>query len=148
MVVNIPFLKSQKVHSASFCLYWMGWLFDGLIEVRLTISWDFSRLSSQLLVAWDLIHSTDKQIKQAVVTYRTARQAIGELGGAVNLKRFQEITKSDLRMSGDIPEENRVGQRSSVLPWFWRLDRKVKKHHRSYENECKYYDKRSSIQYL
>ena len=33
-------------------------------------------------------------------------------------------------------EENRVGQRSSVLPWFWRLDRKAKGYVGDYEKEC------------
>jgi hypothetical protein len=46
------------------------------------------------------------------------------------------IKKSDLKMSGDIVEENRVGQRSSVLPWFWRLDRKAKGYCGDYEKEC------------
>jgi len=92
--------------------------------------------------AWDSIHRADKQIKQAVAIYRRARQAIGELGGAARLGRFQEIKKSDLKMSGDITEENRVGQRSSILPWFWRLDRKVKEHCGSYEKECKFYIKK------
>ena len=86
--------------------------------------------------AWDSVHRMEDQIKQAVVTYRAARDAIGELGEAADLERFQEITKSDLKMSGDIVEENRVGQRSSVLPWFWRLDRKAKEHCGDYEKEC------------
>ena len=86
--------------------------------------------------AWDSVHRVDDQIRQTVITYRTARQAIGELGGAANLEKYQEIKKSDLKMSGDIVEENRVGQRSSVLPWFWRLDRKAKDHCGEYEKEC------------
>ena len=60
----------------------------------------------------------ESQIKQAVVAYKIARQAIVELGDAADLQRFQEISKADLKMSGEIVEENRVGQRSSVLPWF------------------------------
>ena len=88
--------------------------------------------------AWDSVHRVDDQIREAVVTYRTARQAIGELGEAVDLEKFQEIKKSDLKMSGDIVEENRVGQRSSVLPWFWRLDRKVKEYCGDYEKECEH----------
>ena len=87
--------------------------------------------------AWDSIHRIGDQIKQVVVTYRTARDAIKELGEATDLERFQEIKKSDLKMSGDIVEENRVGQRSTILPWFWRLDRKVKEHCGEYEKECK-----------
>jgi hypothetical protein len=78
----------------------------------------------------------EDQIKQAVVAYRAARDAIRELGEAADLGRFQEITKSDLKMSGDIVEENRVGQKSSVLPWFWRLDRRPKGYCGEYEKEC------------
>ena len=88
--------------------------------------------------AWDSIHKVENQIKQVVVTYRAARGAIRELGDAADLERFQEITKSDLKMSGDIVEENRVGQRSSILPWFWRLDRKAKDYCGEYEKECEY----------
>jgi hypothetical protein len=88
--------------------------------------------------AWDSVHRVDDQIKQAVVTYRTARRAIGELGEAADLEKFKKISKSDLKMSGDIVEENRVGQKSSVLPWFWRLDRKVKGYCGEYEKECEY----------
>ena len=87
--------------------------------------------------AWDSVHRVDDQIRQAVVTYRTARWAIGMLGGAAALERFQEIKKSDLKMSGDIVEENRVGQRSSVLPWFWRLDRKLDTNRGEFLKECK-----------
>ena len=92
--------------------------------------------------AWDSVHRVDNQIRQAVVIYRTARQAIGELGGAASLEKFQEISKSDLKMSGDVVEENRVGQKSSILPWFWRLDRKAKEHCGDYEKECKYRNSR------
>jgi hypothetical protein len=34
---------------------------------------------------------------------------------------LHDITPEDMKMSGDITEENRIGQRSSVLAWFWRL---------------------------
>ena len=88
--------------------------------------------------AWDSVHRVDDQIKQAVITYKAARDVIGELGEAADLERFQKITKSDLKMSGDIVEENRVGQRSSVLPWFWRLDRRAKENCGEHEKECKY----------
>jgi len=86
--------------------------------------------------AWDSVHRVDDHIRQAVITYRAARRAIGELGGPADLEKFQEIKKSDLKMSGDIVEENRVGQRSSILPWFWRLDRKIQVHCGDHEKEC------------
>ena len=90
--------------------------------------------------AWDSVHRMEEQIKQAVARYRRARQ---ELGEATDLEKYQEITKSDLKMSGDIVEENRVGQKSSILPWFWRLDRKVENHLGGYEKECECYNLRS-----
>jgi hypothetical protein len=34
---------------------------------------------------------------------------------------LQDITKEDMKMAGDVMEENRIGQRSSTLAWFWRL---------------------------
>ena len=89
--------------------------------------------------AWDSVHRVDEQISQAVVTYERARHAIGELGNREDLEKFQEIKKSDLKMSGDIVEENRVRQRSSILPWFWRLDRKLKSYCGEYEKECEYH---------
>ena len=87
---------------------------------------------------WGSVHRIDNQIKETVVMYRTAREAITELRGAAELRRFQEIKKIDLKMSGDIVEENSVGQRNSVLPWFWRLDRQTKESCGDYEKECKY----------
>lgn len=87
--------------------------------------------------AWGMVHRMDEQIKQAVVTYRIARHAIKELGQAKGLERYKEISKSDLKMSGDVVEENRIGQKSSMLPWFWRLDRKPKENHGEYKKECK-----------
>ena len=90
--------------------------------------------------AWGSVHRMDNRIKETVVMYRTARDAIGELGEAADLKRFQEIKRSDLKMSGDIVEENRVGQRNSVLPWFWRLDRQTKESCGDFEKECKCID--------
>ena len=88
--------------------------------------------------AWESVHRMDNQIKKTVAIYRTARSAIEELGGAADLRRFKGIKRSDLKMSGDMVEENRVGQRNSVLPWFWRLDRKTKESGGSCERECKY----------
>jgi len=41
-------------------------------------------------------------------------------------------------MSRDVVEENRVGQRSSELPWFWRLDRKLDKDRGEFVKECGY----------
>ena len=87
--------------------------------------------------AWDSIHRADKQIKAAVGSYRLARNALERLGaGEELLNQYQEIRKEDLKMSRDIVEENRVGQRSSELAWFWRLDRKRDGDQGEFLKEC------------
>lgn len=87
--------------------------------------------------AWDSIHRADKQIRIAVRSYRLARSAMEELGaGRHLLNQYQEIKKKDLKMSRDIVEENRVGQRSSELAWFWRLDRKWDTNRGQFLKEC------------
>ena len=87
--------------------------------------------------AWDSIHRADKQIKAAVRSYRLARNALVGLGaGKLLLSRYQEIQKDDLKMSRDVVEENRVGQCSSELAWFWRLDQKQDTGRGEFLKEC------------
>ncbi len=62
----------------------------------------------------------ESQIKIAVDDYNRAKAALKRLG--VSDLEFNDITEADLKMPGDIIEENRIGQRSDQLPWFWRLD--------------------------
>jgi len=59
------------------------------------------------------------------------------------LSILQDITPEDMKMAGDVTEENRVGQRSSMLAWFWRLGSdsaidEVKVNPRTKECECIY----------
>jgi hypothetical protein len=87
--------------------------------------------------AWDSIHRADKQIRGAVQCYRLARSALEGLGVSSKLlEQYKEIQKKDLKMSRDVVEENRVGQRSWELPWFWRLDRKLDKDRDEFLKEC------------
>jgi hypothetical protein len=37
------------------------------------------------------------------------------------LQKFQLIKPDELGVSKDITEENRFGQGSDILPWFWRI---------------------------
>ena len=88
--------------------------------------------------AWDSVHRADIQVKAAVQAYRLARSALERLGAEKDLlDQYQEIQKKDLKMSGDIVEENRVGQRSSELAWFWRLDQKWDTDRGEFLKECK-----------
>jgi hypothetical protein len=60
-----------------------------------------------------------RQHKQA---YDRARNALMRLDiDGDYLSTLHAITPEDMKMSGDVTEENRMGQRSSTLAWFWRL---------------------------
>jgi hypothetical protein len=51
--------------------------------------------------------------------YKLAREALLSLGAEI--PQFQPILQHDLKVEADIVEENRFGQRSHTLAWFWRL---------------------------
>jgi hypothetical protein len=69
--------------------------------------------------AWTAINETSITVKKHLRTYRRAYQALQNL--EADLTQYEEITQKDLALSGDIMEENRIGQKSDQLPWFWRL---------------------------
>ena len=56
----------------------------------------------------------------------------------MTLAHFQDLQSKHLKISADITEENRVGQRSDTLPWFWRLDDQNTDQHDSWMEECKF----------
>ena len=111
----------------------------GLAEKSLRFRTEVKPAKSQKTMtrAWDSIHRADKQIRAAVRSYRLARSALVGLGASNELlSQYQEIQKKDLKMSRDVVEENRIGQRSSELPWFWRLDRKWDEDRGEFLKEC------------
>jgi hypothetical protein len=65
----------------------------------------------------------ESRVQQAARDYKRAREALIRLNAAD--PKFKDITESDMKMSGDIIEENRIGQRSDELAWFWRLNTSV-----------------------
>jgi len=71
--------------------------------------------------AWDNVHKFDSEARQHRSMYNHVRNAIRRLPVEVEyLGTLQDITESDMKMSGDMTEENRFGQRSETLAWFWR----------------------------
>jgi hypothetical protein len=62
----------------------------------------------------------ESRIQQAVADYRRAKAALDRLEATD--PKFKDVAKEDLNVPGDIIEENRIGQRSDTLAWFWRLD--------------------------
>ena len=114
----------------------------GLAEKSLRFRTEVKPAKSQKTAnkAWDSIHRADIQIKAAIRSYHLARSALEGLGARKYLlNQYQEIQK-DLKMSRDIGEENRVGQHSSELAWFWRLDQKWDTNRGEFLKECKFYN--------
>ncbi|KAI6127051.1 hypothetical protein F5141DRAFT_994290, partial [Pisolithus sp. B1] len=55
--------------------------------------------------------------------YQRARQAILRLDPDVDTaEKYPEILPEDLAVSKEVTEENRFGQGSSKLAWFWMMD--------------------------
>lgn len=71
--------------------------------------------------AWDNVHKYDSEARKHRSTYNHIRNALRRLPVEVQyLDTLQDITEDNMKMSGDITEENRFGQRSETLAWFWR----------------------------
>jgi hypothetical protein len=74
------------------------------------------------LRAWQNVNKQDLVARQHKRGYDRARKALIRLDvDREYLSTLHDITPEDMKMSGDVTEENRIGQRSSVLAWFWRL---------------------------
>jgi hypothetical protein len=78
------------------------------------------KVRKKMTKAWDTINQIDTHVHSALSTYKRARGALTKLGKCN--PTFQDITPDDLKMPGDFVEENRIGQKSDTLPWFWQLD--------------------------
>jgi hypothetical protein len=72
--------------------------------------------------AWDNVHKLDAQARKCRSSYRQARKALQclniDLGYQATL---HNITDHELKVTGDITDEWRFGQRTDTLPWFWRV---------------------------
>ena len=74
------------------------------------------------LRAWQNVNKQDLVAKGHKRAYDRARKALMRLDiDRDYLSTLHDITPEDMKMSGDVTEENRTGQRSSTLAWFWRL---------------------------
>lgn len=73
--------------------------------------------------AWRGVKTVETNVRRHSQRYRRARQALLHLGAAASvMDKFPDLKKEDLKMSGDVVEENRVGQKSDHVPWIWRID--------------------------
>ncbi|KIK18133.1 hypothetical protein PISMIDRAFT_110102, partial [Pisolithus microcarpus 441] len=63
------------------------------------------------------------RVNKHVRSYQRARQAILRLDTDANMAgKYQEILPEDLPVSKEVMEENRFGQGTSKLAWFWVMD--------------------------
>lgn len=89
--------------------------------------------------AWDNVKAMTVKVSKHARAYRRARKALEHLGADnATLTQYQELQSKHLQVNKDITEENRVGQRSDVLPWFWRLDSHNAEQHDTWTQECKF----------
>jgi hypothetical protein len=73
--------------------------------------------------AWRGVMTVETNVRRHSQRYRRARQALLRLGAATSvMDKFPDLKKEDLKMSRDVLEENRVGQKSDHVPWIWRID--------------------------
>jgi hypothetical protein len=73
--------------------------------------------------AWRTLNAVDASVRRYAQQYRNAHQALVHLGASSSvMDKLPILKKEDLKMSRDVMEENRVGQRSEHVSWIWRLD--------------------------
>ena len=70
--------------------------------------------------AWKDIRLARQRVAKYVRCYHRARHALINLGADNDaLSRYKRIETADLKLSGDIVEPSRLGQRNDSLAWFW-----------------------------
>lgn len=76
------------------------------------------------------------KIDKAVISYRLARVALKALRSD-KMKLYERLDDSDLTLNKDVTEENRVNQRSDLVPWFWLIRAGRKETSSVWLKECK-----------
>ena len=73
--------------------------------------------------AWQAVHVATAAVHQHARSYCLAQNALVQLNADPSiLTKFPPLHKSDLKVSSDVVEENRVGQRNDHVTWIWRMD--------------------------
>jgi hypothetical protein len=90
--------------------------------------------------AWKEVAQSAGRLMKHVACYQRARQALERLGADEEiLAKYQDIKQEDLKMSSDMVEENRFGQRNDTLAWFWRLGPQTDAEGDSWMEECMWF---------
>jgi hypothetical protein len=87
--------------------------------------------------AWADIKKVRQQVEQHVRCYHRARHALANLGADLEtMEKYKKIGKADLRLSGDVVDPSRLGQRNDSLAWFWRTGGYNAEQEDSWMQEC------------
>jgi hypothetical protein len=87
--------------------------------------------------AWDDIKSARREVEKNVRSYHRARRAIINLGAdEETMLTYKVVRPTDLKMSGDVVDPSRLGQRNDALAWFWRIPGNSAEQDDSWIQEC------------
>ena len=89
--------------------------------------------------AWDDIKAARRKVEKHTRVYHRARRALINLGAdAETMSMYKVIKSTDLRVSADIVDPSRLGQRNNSLPWFWRTGNQQQDQDDSWMEECEW----------
>jgi len=84
------------------------------------------------------IQQVTSKLHKDVRGYLRARESLSRLEASQDiLQKYQPIKSEDLGVSKEITEENRYGQGSYSLPWFWRIGGSQLEPPDTWNDECK-----------
>jgi hypothetical protein len=70
--------------------------------------------------AYKNVKQVESKIQAESRAYRQCRKAMEQLGASQDeLAIYKQLSPEDLKLSDDIHDPNRVGQRSDKLSWVW-----------------------------
>jgi hypothetical protein len=105
---------------------------DALQQLRLSLGLKSALFRNSVAVAksqytktraWSAVNAVDVSVRRHAQQYRNAQHALVNLGASSSiLKRFPSLKKEDLKLSRDVVEENRTGQKSEHVTWIWRVE--------------------------
>jgi ferric-dicitrate binding protein FerR (iron transport regulator) len=84
------------------------------------------------------VKNVQQRVRKHVRAYKRAQKALEQLGASKEeMNQYKPLLPQDLKMSQDIMEENRIGQKSDTLAWFWRMGEENPEQGNKWMTECK-----------
>jgi len=84
------------------------------------------------------VRRAEDKISRHIRTYQRARKALEYLEASNEvMEKYRPILPQDLALSGDVVEEQRLGQRNDTLAWFWHIGLTNDEERNEWMDECK-----------